>query len=43
MPTQQYENDQRQTTRSIVRLAIMSVIVTGLIVMAVLSTQACSV
>lgn len=38
-----YENDERQATLSILLLSIMSVIITGLIVAAVLSTKACSV
>lgn len=43
MATDHYENDEKQATYSIVLLAIMSVVITGLIVMAVLSTRACSV
>jgi hypothetical protein len=38
-----YENDERQATLTIMLTAIMSVIITGLIVAAVLSTRACSV
>lgn len=38
-----YENDERQATLSILLLSIMSVVITGLIVAAVLSTKACSV
>jgi hypothetical protein len=38
-----YENDERQATLTILMTALMSVIVTGLIVAAVLSTRACSV
>ena len=38
-----YENDDRQATLSILLLSLMSVIITGLIVAAVLSTKACSV
>ena len=37
------ENDERQATLTMMLLSIMSVIVTGLIVAAVLSTRACSV
>jgi hypothetical protein len=43
MATDHYENDERQATLSIVLLAIMSVIITGLIVMSVLSMRACTV
>jgi hypothetical protein len=43
MAIDNYENDERQATLSIVLLAIMSVIITGLIVMSVLSTRACTV
>jgi hypothetical protein len=39
----EFQNDERQATLSIALLAIMSVIITGLIVMAILSTRACSV
>lgn len=42
-PINQFKNDERQASLAIVLLAIMSVIITGLIVMAVLSTRACSV
>ena len=38
-----YPNDEKQATTQIVLLAIMSVIITGLIVASVLSTRACSV
>jgi hypothetical protein len=38
-----YENDDKQATLQIMLLSIMSVIITGLIVAAVLSTRACSV
>jgi hypothetical protein len=38
-----YENDERQASLSIMLLSIMSVIITGLIVAAVLSTRACTV
>jgi hypothetical protein len=38
-----YENDERQATMAIVLLAIMSVVITGLIVMSILSTRACTV
>jgi len=38
-----YTNDDKQATLQVVLLSIMSVIITGLIVMAVLSTRACSV
>lgn len=37
-----YPNDEKQASLSIGLLSIMSVIITGLIVMAVLSTHACS-
>ncbi len=43
MPLDTYPNDEKQATLSIMLLSIMSVIITGLIVMAVLSTNACSV
>jgi len=43
MATDHYSNDERQATLSILLLAIMSVVITGLIVMAVLSTRACTV
>jgi hypothetical protein len=38
-----YENDDKQATLAVMLLSIMSVIITGLIVAAVLSTRACSV
>ena len=38
-----YPNDEKQASLTIMLLSIMSVIITGLIVMAVLSTRACSV
>ena len=38
-----YPNDEKQASLAIMLLSIMSVIVTGLIVAAVLSTRACSV
>jgi hypothetical protein len=38
-----YENDERQATLTMMLTALMSVIITGLIVAAVLSTRACSV
>jgi hypothetical protein len=38
-----YDNDDKQATLQIMLLSIMSVIITGLIVAAVLSTRACSV
>ena len=38
-----FTNDERQATLQIILLSFMSVIITGLIVMAVLSTRACSV
>ena len=43
MALDNYENDERQATLSIELLAIMSVIITGLIVMSILSTRACTV
>jgi len=43
MPVDTYPNDQRQASLAILLLSIMSVVITGLIVMAVLSTRACSV
>jgi hypothetical protein len=43
MTTEHLENDERQATLTIMLTAIMSVIVTGLIVAAILSTRACSV
>ena len=39
----EFKNDERQATMQVSLLAIMSVIITGLIVMAVLSSRACSV
>jgi len=38
-----YSNDEKQATLTIMLLSIMSVIITGLIVASVLSTQSCSV
>jgi hypothetical protein len=38
-----YPNDEKQASLSILLLSIMSVIITGLITAAVLSTRACSV
>ncbi len=38
-----YPNDEKQASLAIVLLSIMSVIITGLITAAVLSTHACSV
>lgn len=38
-----YPNDEKQASLTIMLLSIMSVIITGIIVMAVLSTRACSV
>jgi len=38
-----YVNDERQATLTLLLSSLMSVIVTGLIVAAVLSTRACSV
>ena len=43
MPLDSYPNDQKQATMQILLLSVMSVIITGLIVAAVLSTKACSV
>lgn len=43
MATEQFQNDEKQATLSILLLAIMSVVITGLIVMAVLSARACTV
>ena len=43
MAMEHLENDERQATLTIMLMSIMSVIVTGLIVAAVLSTKACSV
>jgi hypothetical protein len=43
MATEHLENDERQATLTILLTAIMSVIITGLIVAAVLSTRACTV
>ena len=37
-----YPNDEKQASLSILLLSIMSVVITGLITAAVLSTQACS-
>jgi len=38
-----YPNDEKQASLSVLLLSIMSVIITGLITAAVLSTRACSV
>lgn len=43
MATEHLENDEKQATLTILLLSIMSVIITGLIVAAVLSTRACTV
>jgi hypothetical protein len=43
MAMEHLQNDERQATLTIMLLSIMSVIVTGLIVAAVLSTRACTV
>jgi hypothetical protein len=43
MAMEHLENDERQATLTILLTAIMSVIITGLIVAAVLSTRACTV
>ncbi|HEY5947771.1 MAG TPA: hypothetical protein VIV40_19860 [Kofleriaceae bacterium] len=43
MAMEHLENDERQATLTMLLTAIMSVIITGLIVAAVLSTRACSV
>jgi hypothetical protein len=43
MALEHLENDERQATLTMLLTALMSVIVTGLIVAAVLSTRACSV
>jgi hypothetical protein len=43
MATEHLENDERQATLTMLLLSIMSVVVTGLIVAAVLSTRACTV
>ena len=43
MSTEHLQNDERQATLTIMLTAIMSVIITGLIVAAVLSTRACTV
>lgn len=43
MALEHYENDERQATLTLVLTAIMSVIIVGLIVASVLSTEACSV
>ena len=43
MAIENYSNDEKQASLSIMLLAIMSVIITGLIVAAVLSTRACTV
>jgi len=43
MALEHLENDERQATYTILLTAIMSVIITGLIVAAVLSTRACAV
>jgi hypothetical protein len=41
--TNEFMNDGRQASTQVSLLAIMSIIITGLIVMAVLSSRACSV
>lgn len=38
-----YENDDRQATLTLILTAFMSVVITGLIVASVLSTEACTV
>jgi hypothetical protein len=43
MPMEHLQNDEKQATLTILLLSIMSVIITGLIVAAVLSTRACTV
>lgn len=43
MALEHYENDERQATLTMVLMAIASVIIIGLIVATVLSTDACSV
>jgi hypothetical protein len=43
MPMDTYPNDEKQATLQIGLLSIMSVIITGLIVASILSTQSCSV
>jgi hypothetical protein len=43
MPIDIYPNDEKQASLAIGLLSIMSVIITALIVMAVLSTHACTV
>lgn len=43
MALETYPNDEKQAMLTIVLLSIMSVIITGLIVAAVLSTQSCTV
>ena len=42
-PYYHHDNDEKQASVTIMLMSIMSVIVTGLIVAAVLSTRACSV
>lgn len=41
--TNEFMNDDKQATTQVSLLAIMSIIISGLIVMAVLSSRACSV
>ena len=43
MPMEHLQNDEKQATLTILLMSIMSVIITGLIVAAVLSTRACTV
>jgi hypothetical protein len=43
MATEHLENDEKQATLTILLTAIMSVIITAVIVASVLSTRACSV
>lgn len=43
MAVDTYSNDEKQASLSILLLSIMSVIITGLITAAVLSSKACSV
>ena len=43
MATEHLQNDEKQATLTILLMSIMSVIITGLIVAAVLSTRACTV
>ena len=43
MATERFENDEKQATLTMLLTAVMSVVITAIIVASVLSTRACSV